>query len=153
MKFLLDTHLLLLAAGQQARLSAGVRKLIDNSANAMLFSAGSIWDVAIKRGLGRDDFQPRLLRRGSARQRLQRVADPQPSRSSDRESSADPQRSLRPSASRASYRGRHHASHVRLDGGAVSGTNPVSVNEPCRDSRPGGAKPGCGVVGRESTIV
>jgi PIN domain nuclease of toxin-antitoxin system len=32
----------------------------------LLFSAASIWEVAIKRGLGRSDFQadPRLLRRG-----------------------------------------------------------------------------------------
>jgi PIN domain nuclease of toxin-antitoxin system len=31
-----------------------------------MFSAASLWEVAIKRGLGRDDFQvdPRLLRRG-----------------------------------------------------------------------------------------
>ena len=66
MKLLLDTHLLLWAAGQPNRLSAAVVKLIDNPANELLFSAGSIWEVAIKRGLGRNDFQvdPRLLRRG-----------------------------------------------------------------------------------------
>lgn len=31
-----------------------------------MFSAASLWEIAIKRGLGRDDFQvePRLLRRG-----------------------------------------------------------------------------------------
>jgi PIN domain nuclease of toxin-antitoxin system len=66
MKLLLDTHLLLWAAGQPNRLSAAALKLIDNSANELLFSAASIWEVAIKRGLGRNDFQadPRLLRRG-----------------------------------------------------------------------------------------
>lgn len=66
MKFLLDTHLLLWAAGQPNRLSVTARKLINNPANELLFSAASIWEVAIKRGLGRDDFQadPRLLRRG-----------------------------------------------------------------------------------------
>jgi PIN domain nuclease of toxin-antitoxin system len=66
MKLLLDTHLLLWAAGQPNRLSATARKLIDTSANELLFSAGSIWEVAIKRSLGRGDFQadPRLLRRG-----------------------------------------------------------------------------------------
>ena len=66
MKFLLDTHLLLWAAGQSTRLSAAAAKLIDNPANEFLFSAASIWEVAIKRGLGRSDFQadPRLLRRG-----------------------------------------------------------------------------------------
>lgn len=66
MKLLLDTHLLLWAAGQPNRLSAGARKLLDNPANQLLFSAASIWEVAIKRGLGRSDFQadPRVLRRG-----------------------------------------------------------------------------------------
>jgi PIN domain nuclease of toxin-antitoxin system len=66
MKLLLDTHLLLWAAGRPDRLSAAATKLIDSPANELLFSAGSIWEVAIKRGLGRSDFQadPRLLRRG-----------------------------------------------------------------------------------------
>lgn len=66
MKLLLDTHLLLWAAGQPNRLSAAAMKLIDSPANELLFSAASIWEVAIKRGLGRSDFQadPRLLRRG-----------------------------------------------------------------------------------------
>jgi PIN domain nuclease of toxin-antitoxin system len=66
MKFLLDTHLLLWAAGQPSRLPATAQRLIANPKNDLLFSAASIWEVAIKRGLGRDDFQadPRLLRRG-----------------------------------------------------------------------------------------
>jgi PIN domain nuclease of toxin-antitoxin system len=66
MKLLLDTHLLLWAAGLPNRLSPAARTLIDSSANELLFSAASIWEVAIKRGLGRSDFQadPRLLRRG-----------------------------------------------------------------------------------------
>jgi PIN domain nuclease of toxin-antitoxin system len=66
MKLLLDTHLLLWAAGQPNRLSVAARKLINGPANKLLFSAASIWEVAIKRGLGRSDFQadPRLLRRG-----------------------------------------------------------------------------------------
>lgn len=66
MKLLLDTHLLLWAAGEPNRLSAAALKLIGNPANELLFSAASIWEVAIKRGLARSDFQadPRLLRRG-----------------------------------------------------------------------------------------
>lgn len=66
MKLLLDTHLLLWAAGQPKKLSTPARKLMENPANDLLFSAASIWEVAIKRGLGRDDFEadPRLLRRG-----------------------------------------------------------------------------------------
>jgi PIN domain nuclease of toxin-antitoxin system len=66
MKLLLDTHLLLWAAGQPNRLSATALKLIDSPANELFFSAASIWEVAIKCGLGRKDFQAdtRLLRRG-----------------------------------------------------------------------------------------
>lgn len=66
MKLLLDTHLLLWAAGQPERLSSTARALINNLDNELLFSAASIWEVSIKRGLGRDDFRvdPRLLRRG-----------------------------------------------------------------------------------------
>ena len=66
MKLLLDTHLLLWAAGEPQRLSKQARRLIDNPDNELLFSAASLWEVAIKRGLGRDDFtvDARLLRRG-----------------------------------------------------------------------------------------
>ena len=66
MKLLLDTHLLLWAAGEPKRLSKQARTLIDNPDNELLFSAASLWEVAIKRGLGREDFKvdARLLRRG-----------------------------------------------------------------------------------------
>jgi PIN domain nuclease of toxin-antitoxin system len=51
--------------GEPNRLSVAARKLIDSANHELLFSAASIWEVAIKRGLGRADFQadPRLLRR------------------------------------------------------------------------------------------
>src|ERR1700730_12048303 len=66
MKLLLDTHLLLWAPAERRRLSKQARALIDNPDNDLLFSAASFWEVAIKRGLGRDDFKvdARLLRRG-----------------------------------------------------------------------------------------
>lgn len=65
MKLLLDTHLLLWAAGQPAHLSEEARTLIDAPQNELFFSAASIWEVVIKHGLGRADFQAdaRLLRR------------------------------------------------------------------------------------------
>jgi PIN domain nuclease of toxin-antitoxin system len=65
-KILLDTHLLLWAAGEPRRLSKQARMLIDNPENEVLFSAASLWEVAIKCGLGREDFKvdARLLRRG-----------------------------------------------------------------------------------------
>jgi len=66
MKLLLDTHLLLWAAGEPGRLPARARALIKDSANELIFSAASVWEIAIKCCLGRDDFRvdPHLLRRG-----------------------------------------------------------------------------------------
>lgn len=66
MKLLLDTHLLLWAADQQGRLSADAVGLISDPANELFFSAASLWEIAIKQGLGRADFKvdARLLRRG-----------------------------------------------------------------------------------------
>ena len=66
MKLLLDTHLLLWAAGQPYKLSRDTLALIQDPTHELVFSAASLWEVAIKRGLGRQDFRvdPRLLRRG-----------------------------------------------------------------------------------------
>jgi PIN domain nuclease of toxin-antitoxin system len=65
-KLLLDTHLLLSAAGQPELLSQEARDLLDDPTNDPLFSAANLWEVAIKHALRRDDFRvnPRLLRRG-----------------------------------------------------------------------------------------
>jgi PIN domain nuclease of toxin-antitoxin system len=65
-KLLLDTHLLLWASDRPERLSKQARLLLNQPANTLVFSAASIWEVAIKQGLGRVDFQAdaRLLRRG-----------------------------------------------------------------------------------------
>ena len=66
MNLLLDTHVLLWAAGASPRLPADARALIEDPENELVFSAASLWEVAIKRGLGREEFSadPRLLRRG-----------------------------------------------------------------------------------------
>jgi len=66
MKLLLDTHVLLWAAGQPDRLPSKARKLLGDPRNEPVFSSASLWEIAIKSGLGRDDFQvdARLLRRG-----------------------------------------------------------------------------------------
>jgi PIN domain nuclease of toxin-antitoxin system len=65
-KLLLDTHLLLWAAGCPERLPSKARAALDDPRTEPLFSAASLWEIAIKRGLGRDDFRvdPRVLRRG-----------------------------------------------------------------------------------------
>jgi PIN domain nuclease of toxin-antitoxin system len=64
--FLLDTHVLLWAAAAPERLSRAARALLGAPEHELLFSAASLWEIAIKRGLGRDDFrvEPRVLRRG-----------------------------------------------------------------------------------------
>ena len=66
MKLLLDTHLLLWAANEPKRLPKAARVLIADVENELLFSAASLWEITIKRGLGRDDFKvdARVLRRG-----------------------------------------------------------------------------------------
>jgi PIN domain nuclease of toxin-antitoxin system len=63
---LVDTHLLLWATGEPQNLSRSARKLLDEPANALWFSAASLWEIVIKRALGREDFrvEPRRLRRG-----------------------------------------------------------------------------------------
>jgi len=65
-KLLLDTQLLLWAAAEPKRLPAAMRRMIDDPRNQPVFSAASLWEVAIKSGLGRGDFRAdaRLLRRG-----------------------------------------------------------------------------------------
>jgi PIN domain nuclease of toxin-antitoxin system len=65
-KLLLDTQLLLWAAGQPERLSKEARNLLNDPQNELSFSAASLWEIAIKSSLGREDFrvEPRLLRRG-----------------------------------------------------------------------------------------
>jgi PIN domain nuclease of toxin-antitoxin system len=65
MKYLLDTHLLMWAVREPERLSIEARKLLANMENELVFSVVSIWEAAIKSGLGKASFEtdPRLLRR------------------------------------------------------------------------------------------
>ena len=66
MKLLLDTQVLLWAAGNSKRLSASARKLLNDPGNDLCFSPASLWEITIKNSLGRKDFrvEPRVLRRG-----------------------------------------------------------------------------------------
>lgn len=65
MKLLLDTHIVLWAASDPQRISEGTQALLLNPANKLFFSVVSLWEIVIKRGLGRDDFSvdPWRLRR------------------------------------------------------------------------------------------
>ena len=57
MKVLLDTHLLLWAAGSPQRLPKAALSILRARSNTLLFSAASVWEVVIKIGLGRSDLQ------------------------------------------------------------------------------------------------
>jgi len=65
MKLLLDTHVVLWAAGQPEKLSQSARTLLTTPENDLFFSVASMWEIVIKRGLGREDFKvnPRRLRK------------------------------------------------------------------------------------------
>ena len=53
MRLLVDTHVLLWAAAEPARLPAGFRQRLESPEAEVLFSAASIWELAIKLQLGR----------------------------------------------------------------------------------------------------
>lgn len=56
MRILLDTHVLLWILGEPNRLDQETRETIETGAEEILFSAASIWEIAIKSRLGRDGF-------------------------------------------------------------------------------------------------
>lgn len=60
---MLDTHLLLWAASEPQRLSAKARALLLDPSNQLIFSSASLWEITIKNGLERSDFNvdPRRL--------------------------------------------------------------------------------------------
>lgn len=57
MRILLDTHLLLWAAARSRRLPREARRLLEDAANEVHYSAASLWEIAIKIGLRRADFR------------------------------------------------------------------------------------------------
>lgn len=63
---LLDTHILLWAAGMPDRLPQEVSSLLSDASTEAVFSVASLWEVTIKNGLARPGFHvdPRTLRRG-----------------------------------------------------------------------------------------
>lgn len=64
MKLLLDTHMLLWAAA--GTLPAEAESMMIDGSNTLYFSPASIWEIGIKKSLGREDFKvdPETLRRG-----------------------------------------------------------------------------------------
>lgn len=64
MKLLLDTHALLWWLFDDPRLPEKARKLIADNDNTVFFSVASIWEISIKKALGKlqlpDEFYPAL---------------------------------------------------------------------------------------------
>ena len=65
MKLLLDSHLLIWTAAGSGRVPKRAVPLLNDSENELFFSSASLWEITIKAGLGKRDFQidPRVLRR------------------------------------------------------------------------------------------
>jgi PIN domain nuclease of toxin-antitoxin system len=63
--YLVDTNVLLWAALEPSRLSNDALSILEDPKSGMMFSAVSIWEVAIKSSRSRADFRvdPRLFRR------------------------------------------------------------------------------------------
>jgi len=65
MKYLIDTHILLWIAYNPDKLSEPAQKIIEDTDNQLLFSAVSMWEIAIKSTLNKDNFfvDARILKR------------------------------------------------------------------------------------------
>lgn len=59
MRILLDTHILLWALAEPKKLSRETRARLEDPEAEVLFSAASIWEIAIKAQLGRTSFPAR----------------------------------------------------------------------------------------------
>ena len=65
MRLLLDTHLLGWAMGSPERLPSGLAAMLEDPQKTPVFSVASLWELVIKKALGRPDFsvEHALLRR------------------------------------------------------------------------------------------
>lgn len=59
MRILLDTHILLWALAEPKKLSKHIRARLEDPEAEILFSAASIWEIAIKSQIGRVSFPVR----------------------------------------------------------------------------------------------
>ena len=57
MRLLVDTHLLIWAGLEPDRLSMTAKSYLSEASHELFFSVASIWEVAIKHGLGRQGFR------------------------------------------------------------------------------------------------
>jgi PIN domain nuclease of toxin-antitoxin system len=64
MRFLLDTHLVIWVPVSGPRLSRSARAVLNDPTNELIFSVVSLWEVTIKRSIGKIDskIDPRIIR-------------------------------------------------------------------------------------------
>lgn len=62
MKYLLDTHVLLWAASCPEKLGPALCEQLEDPRNELYFSAASIWEIATKNNLNRDDFKVDVMK-------------------------------------------------------------------------------------------
>lgn len=76
MRVLVDTHVLLWAATSPNRLPERFREYLESPANDVLFSAASIWEIAIKSQIKRIDLtiDPAELARGAVEHGFEELA-------------------------------------------------------------------------------
>ncbi len=59
--YLLDTHVVLWWLSESPQLSSGAKRIIRNRRNRAFVSVGAVWEMIIKRSVGRLDFPSNLL--------------------------------------------------------------------------------------------
>jgi PIN domain nuclease of toxin-antitoxin system len=59
-RILLDTHILMWALIEPNRLPPIIRSKLEDPSHEVIFSVASIWEIAIKAGLGKSDFRVAL---------------------------------------------------------------------------------------------
>lgn len=74
MRCLLDTHLLLWLLAQPERIPRSERDRLRNAAGQLFYSVASLWEIAIKRSLGRLSFEPDTVFEHADRSGFQRLA-------------------------------------------------------------------------------
>ena len=61
MKILLDTHVLIWASEKNSKLKASIIKEIIDGSNDVYYSTASIWEIAIKKNLGKIDIDLEIM--------------------------------------------------------------------------------------------
>ncbi len=76
MNYLLDTHILLWTLIDPDKVPGAMRRVIEDTENRVWFSAASIWEIAIKNSLGREDFpvEPAMIRKAARQMGLEELA-------------------------------------------------------------------------------